>query len=64
MKRTGEQTRKVDETLKGLGKTYEVKVYKGAGHGFFCNERGSYHAESAKDAWEKTKTWFAKNLKS
>ena len=58
-----EQTRKVDETLKRLGKTYEVKVYKGAGHGFFCNERGSYHAESAKDAWEKTKTWFAKNLK-
>jgi len=59
-----DQTKKVDETLKRLGKTFEVKVYKGAGHGFFCNERGSYHAESAKDAWEKTKTWFAKHLKA
>jgi carboxymethylenebutenolidase len=54
----------VDDTLKRLGKNYEVKVYKGAGHGFFCDERGSYHAESARDAWERTKTWFAKHLKS
>ena len=59
-----DQTKKVDDTLKRLGKTYEIKVYNGAGHGFFCNERGSYHAESAKDAWERTKTWFAKHLKS
>lgn len=59
-----EQTKRVDETLKRLGKNYEVNVYKGAGHGFFCNERGSYHAESAKDAWERAKTWFAKHLKS
>lgn len=59
-----DQTRKVAETLKRLGKTYEVKVYKGAGHGFFCNERGSYHAESARDAWDRTRGWFEKYLKS
>ena len=59
-----DQVRKVEDTLKRLGKTFEVKVYQGAGHGFFCNERPSYHAESAKDAWEKTRAWFQNHLKS
>ena len=59
-----DQVKKVEDTLKRLGKTYEVKVYKGAGHGFFCNERASYHAESAKDAWEQVRSWFQKHLKS
>lgn len=58
------QVRKIEETLKRLGKTFEVKVYPGAGHGFFCDERGSYHAEAARDAWEKTRAWFGKHLKS
>lgn len=59
-----DQVKKVEDTLKRLRKTYEVKVYKGAGHGFFCNERASYHAESAKDAWEQARSWFQKHLKS
>jgi len=29
-----------------------------AGMAFYCDERGSYHAASAKDAWEKTKSFF------
>jgi carboxymethylenebutenolidase len=59
-----DQVKKVEDTLKRLSKTYVVKVYKGAGHGFFCNERASYHAESAKDAWEQARSWFQKHLKS
>jgi carboxymethylenebutenolidase len=59
-----DQVKRVEDTLRRLGKIYEVKVYPGAGHGFFCNERGSYHADSAKDAWEKTTNWFGKNLKT
>jgi carboxymethylenebutenolidase len=39
-----------------------VKVYADADHGFFCDERTSYHAEAAQDAWQKTKAWFAKYL--
>jgi carboxymethylenebutenolidase len=31
-----------------------VFVYKGAGHGFSCNERGSYHEESAALAAKRT----------
>ncbi len=44
-------------------KNFEMKVYPEATHGFFCDERPSYHAESAKDAWEKTKSFFAQHLK-
>src|SRR3972149_475238 len=37
---------------------FQLHVYPEAGHGFFCDERGSYHEASAKDAWEKTKAFF------
>ena len=33
-----------------------------AGHGFNCDQRGSYHAESAKLARERTLEFFAKHL--
>jgi carboxymethylenebutenolidase len=33
-----------------------------AGHGFVCDERGSYHAESAKTARERTMEFFRKHL--
>jgi len=45
------------------GKQVEVVVYPGADHGFFCNERGSYQAAAAKDAWERLKKFFATHLK-
>lgn len=56
------QVQKIDDTLRALGKSYEVKVYAGADHGFFCDERASYHPEAARDAWEKTKAWFERYL--
>jgi len=37
----------------------EIHVYH-AGHGFACDERGSYHEESHKTAWERTLGWLAK----
>jgi dienelactone hydrolase len=45
------------------GKPVEVVVYPGADHGFFCNERGSYQAAAATDAWERLKKFFATHLK-
>ena len=55
------------ETLKAEakkhGKQVEVVVYPGADHGFFCNERASYQAAAAKDAWERLKKFFAAHLK-
>lgn len=42
---------------------FQMKIYPEAGHGFNCDDRGSYHEASAKDAWEKTKAFFAQHLK-
>ncbi len=49
--------------LKELGKNFQSKVYSGAGHGFFCNERPSHHAEAAKDTWQRTLDFLEANLK-
>ena len=43
--------------------SFQMKIYPEAGHGFNCDDRGSYHEASAKDAWEKTKSFFAQHLK-
>jgi len=42
---------------------FQMEVYPEAGHGFNCDDRGSYHESSAKNAWEKTKSFFAQHLK-
>jgi carboxymethylenebutenolidase len=53
----------IESTLKAKGKDYESHSYDGAGHGFFCNDRASYNADAANDAWSRTVTFFAKHLK-
>jgi carboxymethylenebutenolidase len=40
----------------------EIHIYEGAGHGFHCDERGSYHPEAAAKAWPRTLTWFERHL--
>lgn len=39
-----------------------VHVYEGAGHGFFCDQRDSYHADAAADAWGRTLDWLSAHL--
>jgi carboxymethylenebutenolidase len=56
------QVKKIEDTLRALGKSCEVKVYAGADHGFFCDDRASYQPEAASDAWENTRSWFARHL--
>jgi carboxymethylenebutenolidase len=46
------------ETIKKKRPDCEIHVYKGAGHGFHCDERGSYHEPSSKLAWERTLAWL------
>ena len=43
-------------------KQVEIVVYPGADHGFFCNERASYNAAAAADAWERLKKFLATHL--
>lgn len=58
-----DQVKRIEETLSRLGKTFEVKVYPGAGHGFFCDERGSYHPDAARDAWTRAVAFLETHLK-
>ena len=44
------------------GKDAEIFIYEGAGHGFHCDQRGSYNEASAKVAWERSMTLFNNHL--
>jgi carboxymethylenebutenolidase len=52
------------ETVKQKrGGDTEIHVYPEAGHGFHCDERGSFHSESSKVAWQRTTEFLAKHMK-
>ena len=52
----------IDAKLRELGKPYTLKNYTGADHGFFCNDRTSYSATAAADAWKELLGFFRKHL--
>lgn len=51
------------EIIKQKRTDCEIHVYPIAGHGFHCDERGSFHSESAKIAWERSMAFLAKHVK-
>lgn len=53
---------KVESALTEAKIPHKVFRYPHAGHGFFCNHRGSYHPESAADAWNHVLALFKENL--
>ena len=53
----------IDAALTAAGVTHDFKSYPGAGHGFNCDDRGSYNAEAATDAFTRTLGFFDKNVK-
>jgi len=54
----------VGARLRQLGKTFEIVSYPAAGHGFFNDERSSYRAEAAVDAWQRTLDWLVRQLEN
>ena len=40
----------------------EIVRYPGAGHGFHCDQRDSYHPGAASDAWRRTLDWLESHL--
>jgi carboxymethylenebutenolidase len=46
-------------TIRSKRPECDIHVYP-AGHGFYCDERASYHAESAQLAWDRTLAWIKK----
>ena len=51
------------ETIKQKRPDCEIHVYPGAGHGFHCDERGSFNEQSAKTAWQRTTAFLQKHMK-
>jgi len=52
------------ETIKQKrGGDCEIYVYKDAGHGFHCDERGSFHTASRDLAWQRTLAFLGKHMK-
>jgi carboxymethylenebutenolidase len=40
----------------------EIVRYADAEHGFFCDQRPSFHREASDDAWPRTLAWFGHHL--
>jgi carboxymethylenebutenolidase len=57
------KVREFEGALKKLGKPVEIKIYEGAGHAFANASGGNFRPEAAKDSWQRTTAFFAKNLK-
>ena len=55
--------RQFESVLKKQGTPVEIKIYDGAGHAFANPSGGAYRPEAAKDSWQRTTAFLAKNLK-
>ena len=60
-----EKVKEFEEALKKAGKQADIKIYEGAGHGFFNNTRPeAYNAEAATDAWQRVLKFYQQYLGS
>jgi carboxymethylenebutenolidase len=57
-----DQVAAIRKALEDAGVDHEVVVYDDADHGFHCDQRATYHAPSAADAWKRTLALFADRL--
>jgi len=57
-----EQVEELRAAAATAGTTTEIVRYPEADHGFHCDQRASYHAASARDAWGRTLEWFDRYL--
>jgi carboxymethylenebutenolidase len=52
-----------ESAMKELGKPVEIHIYDDANHAFANPSGGNYNEAAAKDSWQRTVAFFAKNLK-
>jgi carboxymethylenebutenolidase len=52
------------DALKAAGKAYINVEMSEAGHGFFCDQRTAYHADSAAESWGLTLEFLRRSLLS
>jgi carboxymethylenebutenolidase len=56
--------RKFDELLDEVGVVHEIVIYPDSGHAFFRDtDPAVYKAKAAEDAWKRTTSFFASNLR-
>ncbi|NJL03313.1 MAG: dienelactone hydrolase family protein [Chloroflexaceae bacterium] len=53
-----EAVQAMEQGFVAAGISHEIKIYPGAGHAFFNDERASYNPAAARDAWDRTNLWF------
>ena len=58
-----ENVHHVTEAMRAASKPFASVEFSDADHGFFCNERGSYNAKAATEAWALTLTYLANHAK-
>jgi carboxymethylenebutenolidase len=57
-----EDVKEIEGALLYAGVDHQLVRYPDAGHGFVCDARKDYHAQSAKDAWKRTLNLFESRL--
>ena len=60
----GPQRETIAGALQAANIRHQIVTYPDAPHGFFCDERGSFHQVSADDAWQRIRQLFAAELTS
>jgi carboxymethylenebutenolidase len=60
---TPDDVTKIEAALSAAGKSFDFKMYPGAGHGFNCDDRDSYNQAAADDAQARTIAFFNEHLK-
>ena len=58
------QAARMQEELDKHGKTYELRMYRNAGHAFFADYRPSYRAAAAQDMWHRVLVFYDQYLKA
>lgn len=56
-----EQVETMRQALRAANANAEIVVYPEADHAFHADYRPSYHAESAKDGWQRMLAWFGEH---
>jgi carboxymethylenebutenolidase len=52
------QIAEIRAALAKQSQRFDIVVYPGRRHGFFCDERAAYDVEAAADAWSKTTKFY------
>ncbi len=59
---TAEHRRATIDAMHAAGKPFTAVLYDHVDHGFFCDERASYHAGAARGAWAQVAVFLADHL--